>query len=116
MLDPEHNSIYVPPDLAIPDDTCIVAEKITYICNKHKFKYAKLVQGFINTGGMRVLPNEIGFIVYKKDLDQILKLHQERQEMLNSKKESRMDERIERMWREILKFVKLTEKMSGNFN
>jgi hypothetical protein len=46
---------------------CIIKEKVTYICNKHKLRFAKLVQGFIHTGGMRVLPNEIGYIVYKKD-------------------------------------------------
>jgi len=46
---------------------CIIKEKVTYICNKHKFRFAKLVQGFIHTGGMRVLPNEIGYLVYNKD-------------------------------------------------
>ena len=54
----------------------IVSQKITYICNKYNFKFAKLVQGFVHSGGMRVLPNEIGFIIYKKDKEKILKLYE----------------------------------------
>lgn len=52
-----------------------MTERISYICNKHRFKFAKLVQGFVHSGGMRVLPNEIGFIIYKENMDEILRLH-----------------------------------------
>jgi len=76
-------------------------------------RFAKLVQGFKPAGGMRVIPNEIGFIVYEKDREEILRLHHERQELLNRNKESRYDEKLEKMWREALKYVKLIDRMGG---
>lgn len=63
-----------------------MTEKISYVCNRHRFRFAKLVQGFIHGGGMRVLPNEIGCIIYSKDMKEILRLYEERQEILNRNK------------------------------
>lgn len=43
---------------------------------------------------MRVLPNEIGYLVYEKDSELILRLHEERMSILNKNKEARQDENI----------------------
>lgn len=78
ILDQEHNSIYVPPELQLPVGTCIVTETVTYICNRHKIRFTKLVQGFTHSVGMRVLPNEIGYLIYEEDRELVLEKYRER--------------------------------------
>jgi hypothetical protein len=67
---------------------------VTYICNRHKIRFAKLVQGFTHSVGMRVLPNEIGYLIYEEDRELVLEKYRERMELLNKNKETRYDEKM----------------------
>ena len=67
-----------------------MTENIDYICKKHGFKSTRLVQGF-NLASFRIVPNNVGFLVYKEEKDKILELFLERQEYLRQKKEAKKD-------------------------
>lgn len=66
IADDEYNNIYVPPDFIPPEDLTIINKKISYVCSRAKINHVQLVQGFNRTIG-RILPNYIGYLVYKKD-------------------------------------------------
>jgi hypothetical protein len=40
-------------------------------------------------------------------------MYHERMELLNQNKETRYDEKLERMWKEVLKYVKLVDRMGA---
>jgi hypothetical protein len=69
--DDQYNSIYIPPQYTFDERFEVITKSIASICNKHNFRYVRLVQGFTHTIG-RILPNYIGFLIYKEDKEAIL--------------------------------------------
>lgn len=64
--DDQYNSIYIPPEYHFDQQFQIITKNIASICNKHNFRYARIVQGFTHNIG-RILPNSIGTLIYKED-------------------------------------------------
>lgn len=64
--DDQYNSIYVPPNYQFDPKFSIIPKSIAGICNKHGFRYVRLVQGFTHSIG-RILPNYIGYLVYREN-------------------------------------------------
>lgn len=85
IADDEYNNIYVPPDFVPPEGLTIINKKIGYVCSRAKINHVQLVQGFNRTIG-RILPNYIGFLIYKDDEDQIERLQAERQAKMDENK------------------------------
>lgn len=69
--DDQYNSMYVPPEYVFDSRFEVVDKNIAAICNKHHFRHVRLVQGFTHNVG-RILPNYIGFLIYKEDKERIL--------------------------------------------
>ena len=64
--DDEFNSIYVPQDFRPAPEMVIIDQKVGMVCSRAKIQHVKVVQGFTHSMG-RVLPNEVGYLVYRKD-------------------------------------------------
>ena len=73
--DDEFNSIYVPTSFTPPEGMKILDLKISIVCNKAKIRYVKVVQGFSRSMG-RILPNQIGYLIYEEDEEQVLRLYE----------------------------------------
>ena len=108
-----YNSIYVPPDYHFDHKFSVVTKNIGGICNKHGFRNVRLVQGFTHSIG-RILPNYIGFLVYREDEERILQLWQERHQMLLENKERNREKFLISLWNKLLNKIELSE-WSHNF-
>ena len=109
-MDEDYNSVYIPPNFEAPEGMCIIEENINYICKKHKFKFARLVQGF-SLASFHIVPNNIGYLIYTQDKDEILSLFAERQEKLRIKKEEKKDENTIGMWKKLFKSILITQQI-----
>jgi len=58
--------MYIPTNFKLPPGLIIVNKKISVVCNRAKIRHIKVVQGFTRSVG-RIVPNEIGFLVYAED-------------------------------------------------
>lgn len=59
----------------------IINKKVGFVCSKAKIRHAKVVQGFTRAAS-RIVPNEIGYLIYREDETVVEKLFEERQQKL----------------------------------
>jgi hypothetical protein len=108
IADDEFNSIYVPSDFVPPPGMSIVRRKISMVCSKARIRHVKLVQGFSRSMG-RMLPNEIGYLVYLGEEEEILRLFEERQAKLEESKSRNRLRDLSAMWNKLFKKIELRE-------
>ena len=106
--DDEYNNIYVPPGFQPQQELTIINKKISFVCNKAKIKHVQLVQGFNRTVG-RILPNYIGFLVYKKEAEEIERLQALRQAKIQQSRSKNREKKLIALWNKVFKKIELTE-------
>lgn len=86
----------------------IISKKVSFVCTRAHIRHAKIIQGFTRAAG-RIVPNEIGFIIYKEDEELVLKLQEERQQKMEANKDKNRIKELTRLWNKLFKKIELSE-------
>ena len=86
----------------------IVKLKISRVCKKANIRHVKVMQGFSRSMG-RILPNEIGFLIYEGDQEEVERLFEEQKVKMEEGKAKNKIKELTGLWNKLFKKIELSD-------